>query len=214
MARYRRVDVVDRAVGVLDERGLADLSMRHLAAALGVQPSALYHHFANKQALLGAVADRILELGRRATEIVPWESELRLVAVELRDAMLAHRDGAALIAQAHALGSAQEPERRMREALQRAGADADLARVGARTLLHFVLGHAIGEQAPPLGATPDPGDPGRTTGGTTGRTTADTTSEQDSGAPDFAVGIGLVLEGLSVAVQRRVRLSVSSVKHA
>lgn len=201
MARYRRVDVVDRAVGVLDERGLADLSMRHLAAALGVQPSALYHHFANKQALLGAVADRILELGRRATEIVPWESELRLVAVELRDAMLAHRDGAALIAQAHALGAAQEPERRMREALRRAGADADLARVGARTLLHFVLGHAIGEQAPPLDA---PGEPGHL---------GDTTSDQDSGAPDFAVGIGLVLEGLSVAVQRRVRLSVSSAKH-
>lgn len=195
MARYRRVDVIDRAIEVLDARGLDDLSMRHLAADLGVQPSALYHHFANKQALLGAVADRILDRGRRGTEIVTWESELRLVGAELRDAMLGHRDGAVLIAQAHALGTgAAEPERRLRDALVRAGADEDLARVGARTLLHFVFGHVIEEQTrPPRG--PD-------------------SATLDPVEPDFAIGLGLVLAGLAVAVQRRVRLSVSSAKRA
>jgi AcrR family transcriptional regulator len=35
-----------------------DISMRKLADELGVSATALYHHFANKQALLGAVADR------------------------------------------------------------------------------------------------------------------------------------------------------------
>jgi AcrR family transcriptional regulator len=34
-----------------------DLSMRKVAAELGVTATALYHHFANKQALLDAVAD-------------------------------------------------------------------------------------------------------------------------------------------------------------
>ncbi|MEQ6903581.1 TetR family transcriptional regulator [Nocardioides sp. YIM 152588] len=176
--RYRRTDLVDRAVGVLDEVGVDALSMRHLAADAGVQPSALYHHFANKQALLDAVADRILELGRRGTEIVTWESELRLICAELRDAMLAHRDGAVLISRVHALGGgAQEPERRMRDALLRAGAEEALARVGARTLLHFVLGHVGQEQARGAGA----GSPG----------------ERD----DFALGLGLVLEGLAVSVR-------------
>ncbi|MGZ8727117.1 MAG: TetR/AcrR family transcriptional regulator, partial [Aeromicrobium sp.] len=47
--RYHRTDIVERAIGVLDQYGLADLSMRRIAAELGVQPSALYHHFANKQ---------------------------------------------------------------------------------------------------------------------------------------------------------------------
>jgi AcrR family transcriptional regulator len=35
-----------------------DVSMRKLADELGVSATALYHHFANKQALLDAVADR------------------------------------------------------------------------------------------------------------------------------------------------------------
>jgi TetR/AcrR family tetracycline transcriptional repressor len=129
-------------VEVLDRDGLADLTMRRLAAELGVRPSALYHHFPGKDALLAAVADEILDRGRRATEVVTWEAELRLVCVELRDAMVAHRDAGALIANVHARGTgAREPERRIRDALRRAGADDDLGRVGARTLLHFVFGH-------------------------------------------------------------------------
>ena len=57
---HHREDVVGRALAVLDDHGLADLTMRRLGSELGVQPSALYHHFANKQALLAAVADEIL----------------------------------------------------------------------------------------------------------------------------------------------------------
>ncbi len=63
--RYHRADVVDRALAVLDAYGLADLTMRRLGGELGVQPSALYHHFPDKQSLLAAVADEILARGRR-----------------------------------------------------------------------------------------------------------------------------------------------------
>ena len=58
--QLRRADVVDGAMAILDEYGLADLTMRRLASSLGVQPGALYWHFPNKQTLLGALADRIL----------------------------------------------------------------------------------------------------------------------------------------------------------
>lgn len=169
--RYRRADVVDRAIVVIDEHGLAELSMRRLAGELGVRASALYHHVASKDALLAAVADEILERGRQATEIVTWDSELRLVCVELRSAMLAHRDGAALISQVHAGGGAAQPEQRMTAALVRAGAAPELARVAARTLVHFVLGHVGEEQA--RGASDAPY------------------------AEDFAVGLGLILDGLT-----------------
>ncbi|MDT5236293.1 MAG: TetR/AcrR family transcriptional regulator, tetracycline repressor protein, partial [Mycobacterium sp.] len=54
-------DVVDAATALLDNYGVADLTMRRLARELDVSPGALYWHFANKQRLLGAVADRILE---------------------------------------------------------------------------------------------------------------------------------------------------------
>lgn len=144
--RHRRTDVVAHAIDTLDEHGLAALSMRRLAADLGVQPAALYHHFADKRSLLSAVADELLRRGRRATEVVPWDAELHLVCVELRDAMTAHRDAAALIAQVYDAGGAREPEERMTEALLRGGADAELARVGARTLLRYVFAH-VGDGA-------------------------------------------------------------------
>ncbi len=167
MARSK-AGVVDRAIAVLDDRGLAEWSMRRLAADLGVQPSALYHHFSGKEELLAAVADELLRRGRRPTEIVTWESELRLVCVELRDAMRSHRDAAELIAAVHAKGvGAQEPGHRMEAALLRAGADRDLARVGASTLLHFAFAHV------------------------------------DDGAADFALGLGIVLDGLAARLRAR-----------
>lgn len=166
--RYRRADIVDRAIDALDAHGLADLSMRTLAAELGVRASALYHHFANKQALLDATADELLRRHRRATEVVTWDAEVRLVCVELRDAMRAHRDGAALVALAMASGEgARDPEVRMADALQRSGAADDLSRVGARVLVRFVLAHV------------------------------------DDEAADFALGLGIVLDGL----RSRVRAS-------
>ena len=63
--RHHRSDVIDRAIAVLDEYGLESLTMRRLAAELGVQPSALYHHVPNKQSLLAAIADEIIRRGRR-----------------------------------------------------------------------------------------------------------------------------------------------------
>ncbi len=59
--QLRRGDVLDGAMAILDEYGLGDLTMRKLATSLGVQPGALYWHFPNKQTLLGAMADRILD---------------------------------------------------------------------------------------------------------------------------------------------------------
>ncbi|MCW4601325.1 TetR/AcrR family transcriptional regulator [Janibacter hoylei] len=52
--------IVATALGLLTRVGLPDLTMRAIGTELGVQQSALYHHFANKQTLLGAVADAIL----------------------------------------------------------------------------------------------------------------------------------------------------------
>ena len=62
-------DVVDAATALLDDFGIADLTMRRLARELNVSPGALYWHFANKQELLGAVDDR--HLARTAGHGVP-----------------------------------------------------------------------------------------------------------------------------------------------
>ena len=147
--RHHRQDVIDRALQVLDEYGLADLSMRRLAAELGVQPSALYHHVANKQELLAALADEVLGRTRSvpAVEGQPWQQLVVARCEALRDAMLAYRDGAELIATVHAFGlGAQGLADGLVEALGEGGLEPEMAQVGARTIVHFVFGHVSEEQ--------------------------------------------------------------------
>lgn len=183
---YHRADVVDRAIVLLDEVGLDALSMRRLAAELGVRPSALYHHFAGKDELLAAVADEVLARGRRPTEVVTWQAELRLVCVELRDIMLSHRDGAVLISTVRALGTgASEPMTRMATALRWAGADDEVARVGARTLFHYVYGHVADEQTQQQVATVE----------------RDDRMVEPPASLDFSVGLSMILDGLAARME-------------
>jgi len=56
-----REKIVEQAITLLDAEGLEGLSMRRLGESLGVEAMALYHHFPNKEAMLDAVAARIIE---------------------------------------------------------------------------------------------------------------------------------------------------------
>ncbi|GAA4874456.1 MULTISPECIES: TetR/AcrR family transcriptional regulator C-terminal domain-containing protein [Saccharopolyspora] len=145
--RYHRSDVVDRALAVLDEYGLESLTMRRLATELGVQPSALYHHVPNKQTLLAAVADEILARGRRPRRARTWDRRVVELCGELRDAMLAYRDGAEVVATAQSFGlGAGDLAAALREALRDGGLPDELVDVATRTLLHLVFGHTAEEQ--------------------------------------------------------------------
>ena len=180
--RYRRGDVVERAVTVLDQHGLADLSMRRIASELGLQPSALYHHFASKQVLLAAVADEILDRGARPQdEQLAWDAAVVAICHELRDAMLAYRDGAELVATVHAFGlGTRSPVGPLVAALGRGGFALDFAHAAATTLVHFVFGHVSDEQthlqADSVGALGD--------------------TEIRPGAGSFDLGLSLILDGV------------------
>jgi TetR/AcrR family tetracycline transcriptional repressor len=140
-------DVVDAAIGILDEYGLGDLTMRRLAAALGVQPGALYWHVANKQALLGAVADTILEGLDDDMPSGDWDLRFTELAHRLRAALLAHRDGAEVVAAAHALRTGRGSTLALlTRVLTDAGFTAVEAELAALAVLHYVLGHTVDEQ--------------------------------------------------------------------
>lgn len=189
--RYHRSDVIARALDVLDRYGLGDLSMRRLASELGVQPSALYHHVANKQALLAAVADEILRRRPRPRNTPgAWDAQVAATCRWVRDATLAYTDGAEVVATAYAFGlGAREPYDVLVVALRSADPEsqADLAEVGARTLLHFVFGHVAHEQTH-LQAT--------SAGALDGAPRSDS---------EFDVALGIVLDGLRVRLAARVR---------
>jgi TetR/AcrR family tetracycline transcriptional repressor len=187
--RYRRNDIVERAVGILDEYGLPDLSMRRIAGELGLQPSALYHHFGNKQELLAAVADELLERGSRVEDdVLEWDARVIALSHELRDAMLAYRDGAELIATVHAFGlGVRTPAERLTQAIATAaGRDDDFARIAARTVLHFVFGYVSDEQT-------------HLQAGSAGAIDADPldrTGLDGTGVDSFDLGLSLILAGI------------------
>lgn len=141
-------DVVEAAATLLDSYGLADLTMRRLARELEVSPGALYWHFANKQELLGAVADRILE---PVTDVAgDWRDRISNVCVALRDALLSHTDGAELVSASFAAGQSKAMARileRLTGAAADAGVSASNAELAARTIVYYVLGFAVDEQA-------------------------------------------------------------------
>ena len=95
-------DVVEAATGLLDDYGIADLSMRRLARELEVSPGALYWHFASKQQLLGAVADRIL--GAVQDSGGDWQTRIVQTCGRLRESLLSHTDGAELVSASFAAG--------------------------------------------------------------------------------------------------------------
>jgi len=178
--RYRREDVVARALQVLDDYGLADLTMRRLGTALGVRPSALYHHFANKQSLLAAVADEILLRGRHEPSGA-WDVRVTGICTDLRDSLLAYRDGAEVVATVWAFGlGATQPHDDLVAALNDGGLG-DLAPVAARTLLHFVYGHAVDEQTHLQAAA------------------AGAIEDDVRDTDDFLTGLGLIAAGISMA---------------
>lgn len=91
--RINREQVLTAALDLLDEVGLDQLTMRRLAAALGVQNGATYWHFRSKRALLEAMADELL-VGVAEVADGPWDARVVELARRLRRALLARRDGA------------------------------------------------------------------------------------------------------------------------
>jgi AcrR family transcriptional regulator len=144
-------DVVEAATSLLDNYGLADLTMRRLARELDVSPGALYWHFANKQQLLGAVADRILApLDTDEDRADDWRACVAATCGRLREALLSHTDGAELVSASFAAGQSESMRAvlgRLGDAAIEAGVTAANAELTGRTVVYYVLGFTVDEQS-------------------------------------------------------------------
>lgn len=143
-------DVVAKAAAILDNYGIADLTMRRLARELDVSPGALYWHFANKQELLGAVADHVLGPACDGCAPADWRERIETVCRRLRDALLSHTDGAELVSASFAAGQSRAVDQildLLADAAGEAGVDGPHRMQAARTVLHYVLGATADEQS-------------------------------------------------------------------
>lgn len=137
-----RDQIVDAALEVAGDYGLGDLSMRRVAAELGVQAGALYWHVANKQELLIALSRRILD---PASGAHAWPTEPREILRDFRSRLLALRDGAEIVAVAHA-DSPEElaPVPQLAAGLEDEHGAPAMAR--AKVLVRWAIGSVLAQQ--------------------------------------------------------------------
>jgi TetR/AcrR family tetracycline transcriptional repressor len=97
--------VVTEALAVIAEDGVQALTMRGLAARLGVVPGALYHHVGNKQQLHDLVLDSVLaEVDVHLDPSLAWTEQLKVLAQQLRQVLEDHPGVATILKTRDPLG--------------------------------------------------------------------------------------------------------------
>lgn len=85
-----RERVLDAALRLADDQGLAKLSMRRLAATVGVEAMSLYNHVNDKRDLLDGMAARVFEQIELPAPDLPWRERIRLLSAAAYRAFAAH----------------------------------------------------------------------------------------------------------------------------
>jgi AcrR family transcriptional regulator len=148
--------VVDAALAIVDRDGLDGLTMRRLAAELGVEAMSLYHWFPSKAAIL----DGLVEAAMRETASVAgleewagWRDSLRGLATAYRHVLKAHPNTLACISGRP--GRSVEAMRfieRMLEVLRSDGFSPEMATQSMQSVLAYITGVVsaeVGKSAPP-----------------------------------------------------------------
>ena len=154
-----REDVITAAVEIIRGGGYEEMSIRSLAAGLGVAPMSLYRHIRDKDDLLGEVVDRLLAQAWRPSaaedDWQPWVTE---AAARLRH-FLVTLPAALHVYLSHPVVSPAAIERMnaMMDVLRRTGLDETTARSAYGALHTYTIGFAALE-ASRAGWTPDDSD--------------------------------------------------------
>jgi TetR/AcrR family tetracycline transcriptional repressor len=144
--------IVQAALDLLDEVGMDGLTVRALAARLGVQAPALYWHVASKQVLLDEMATQIWRrVGDAMAELpaeLSWRAVMAAYATTVRAELLGHRDGA----KAFSGTTLTDPDvvRRQEitfEHLTREGLPLEVAVRGLVLIHYFAVGYCVEQQA-------------------------------------------------------------------
>ena len=147
--RLSREAILQAALRIVDDEGLEAMTMRRLAAILGVNPMSIYHHLPNKAAVVAGLAELVFaELNNSTPPTAEsWQEELIGAANAYRNALRAHPNLAfQVLADAAAVSEVVvvtvEPFFR---ALDRAGlAPRDIFEA-VNTLIDFIHGFSLGE---------------------------------------------------------------------
>ena len=145
-----REEIVATALVLLDEAGLAGLTLRRLAERLGIRAPTLYWHVRDKRELLDLVASAIMDDAlaerREPQPGQPWWDWLAQRARSQRSALLAHRDGALVVSGNRPTLQALPGIERQMQALADAGFPPPEALLALLALNAYVIGECLDAQ--------------------------------------------------------------------
>lgn len=199
--------IVAEAVAMVEEAGLAEVTMRGLARRLGVDAMSLYHHVDNRDALL----DRITELVLGGMELPPATGVLRddvhAVARAFRRVALRYPNCAPLVLTRQlgsfaALGQVEVALSILRDA----GFPPDVAVHAMRSVLAFVIGTLLRE----VSSGPTFGDPANVERRRAELTASELSNVVESARhlagcdheEEFAFGLDLLVTALELRLRR------------
>ncbi len=134
--------MVDAAMALVAREGLAELSMRRLAAELGAGTMSLYNHVADKEDLLDALVERVL-----APVQVPGDGDRRQVlttwASETRRTLLDHRALVPVVISSERAVYLGRITASVRAALEARGLAADRAAFVVRVVSRYLSGAVL-----------------------------------------------------------------------
>ena len=88
--RVSRERVLDAALALADEGGLAAVTMASVGARLGVEAMSLYRHIGNKEEMLDGLVDRVFAEIEVPEDASDWRDALRRRAVSANEALRRH----------------------------------------------------------------------------------------------------------------------------
>jgi AcrR family transcriptional regulator len=183
-----RDDIIQAAVKIVSAGGSQEMTIRSLAAELGVAPMSLYRHIRDKDDLLDEVVDRLLAPDWRPSAAEDdWQAWLIEAAAKLRQ-FLVSQPAALHVYLSHPVISPAAIGRMnaMLDVLRRTGADEATARRAYGALHTYTIGFAALE-ASRAGWAPDSREGAS---GLAQQLAAYTTTEQ------FIAGLRYLLEGI------------------
>lgn len=82
--RLTRAAIAATAIRMADEKGLAAVSLRGIAARLGVHVTSLYNHVATKEAVFGEMSKALVARANLPTGTLSWQDWVRRFAADMR----------------------------------------------------------------------------------------------------------------------------------
>lgn len=83
--------VLSTALGLADQIGINDLTIRRLAEALDVKPMTIYHHVPNKEAIIDGMVDLVFSEIEQPDPELDWKTAIRRRCASARVVLARHR---------------------------------------------------------------------------------------------------------------------------